>query len=74
MDEAGAFFLSALPSLECGIHPETASWSQNGCYPSDLVSTFEAGWVGVEGRRKKREECGGGGGGKEKRRKWIPFI
>lgn len=54
MDEAGAFFLSALPSLECGIYPEIASWSQNGCYPSDLISTFEAGWVGVAGRRKKR--------------------
>ena len=36
MNEVGAFFLSALSSLECGFHPEVASWLQNGCYPSSL--------------------------------------
>lgn len=27
MDEAGAFYLSPLPSLDCGFHSEIVSWS-----------------------------------------------
>lgn len=38
MNEVGAFYLSGLPFLECDLLPKVASWTQNGCCLSRLMS------------------------------------
>ena len=38
MNEEHAFYLSALPFLECDLHPKVASWVQSGCCLSRLTS------------------------------------
>lgn len=56
MNEADAFYLSALPFLECDLHPKVASWVQSGCCLSRLTSIDYADSQEEEGWR---EEGGG---------------